>query len=67
MLWTKCLGGKPEAALYDVGGTREQVLQQTKALYLRSSVHKQIEAAGDREAFLGHSAKQINHLFSYAV
>lgn len=31
------------------------------------SVHKQIEAAGDREAFLGHSAKQINHLFSYAV
>lgn len=31
------------------------------------SAHKQIEAAGDREAFLGHSAKQINHLFSYAV
>lgn len=31
------------------------------------SVHKQIEAAGDEEAFLGHSAKQINHLFSYAV
>lgn len=31
------------------------------------SVQKQIEAAGEREAFLGHSAKQINHLFSYAV
>ena len=31
------------------------------------SVHKQIEAAGDREAFPGHSAEQINHLFSYAV
>ncbi len=31
------------------------------------SVHKQIEADGDRKAFLGHSAKQINHLFSYAV
>lgn len=31
------------------------------------SVHKQIGEAGDREGFLGHSAKQINHLFSYAV
>lgn len=64
----KCLGGKPEAALYDAGGTGEQVLQQTKSPISKIiSVHKQIEAAGDREAFLGHSAKQINHLFSYAV
>lgn len=31
------------------------------------SVHKQIEAARDTEVFLGHSAKQINHLFSYAA
>lgn len=30
------------------------------------SANKQIEAARDREAFLGQTAKQINHLFSYA-
>lgn len=31
------------------------------------SLHKQIEAAGDGGDFLWPLAKQINHLFSYAL
>lgn len=42
--------------------------QHTKAPVSKIvNVQKQIEAAGDSKAFLGHSVKQINHLFSYAV
>lgn len=54
MLWTNACSVKPEAALCHVGGTGEQVLRQTEALCLRSSLqNKQIGAARDCEAFLG--------------
>lgn len=58
MLWTNACSVKPEAAQCHVGGTGEQVLQQTKALCLRSSLqNKQTGAARDSEAFLGQTAK----------
>lgn len=58
MLWTNACSVKPEAAQCLVGCTGEQVLQQTKALCLRSSLqNKQIGAARDSEAFLGQTAK----------
>lgn len=62
--------GEPEAALYDAGGTGGAGAPANRKPHISKiiSAYGQIEAAGDTEAFfLGHSAKQINHLFSYAA
>lgn len=64
----KCLSGKLETTMCDAGGNLAPGASANKSPISKIiSAHKQIETAGDREAFLGHSGKQINHLFSYAV